>query len=96
LIQGANVKRDLSEDFSVMKIHERRKQNTNLLNDQSICLSCGSSDHARSKCRFRNVTCHKCNKEGHIAKVCRSNITSNESNVNTISSATRKRTTGEQ
>ncbi|CAF4059085.1 unnamed protein product [Rotaria magnacalcarata] len=79
-----------------MEIHKHRKQNTNPLNDQSICLSCRSSDHSRSKCRFRNATGHKCNKEGHIAKACRSNITSNESDVNTISSATRKRTTGEQ
>jgi hypothetical protein len=35
------------------------------------CLSCGGA-HRRDTCRVRWVTCRKCNKEGHIAAVCRS------------------------
>ena len=36
------------------------------------CYRCGGVDHTHSACRFRDATCHKCQKKGHIAKVCRS------------------------
>ncbi|CAF1997518.1 unnamed protein product [Rotaria magnacalcarata] len=67
LIQGANVKRDPVEQFSVLKIQKKNKlvQSTR---HKVTCSSCGSMDHPRSQCRFRNVTYHKCNKEGHLAK----------------------------
>ncbi|CAF1032132.1 unnamed protein product [Rotaria sordida] len=94
LIQGANVKDDSSEETSVMAIEKHNKQNKNV-HPKSICSSCGSTDHPRSKCRFRHVTCHKCNKEGHIAKVCRSQITSNNYKVNTIFSVTHEQVTGD-
>ncbi|CAF2018933.1 unnamed protein product [Rotaria magnacalcarata] len=87
LIQGANDKNYLSEEFPVMKIQESHKQSSES-HYKSACSSCGSTDHPRSKCRFLNVTCHKCNKQGHIAKVCRSRAVPNESNVNTICSVT--------
>ncbi|CAF4917784.1 unnamed protein product, partial [Rotaria sp. Silwood2] len=67
LIQGANVKGELSEELSVLEIQKHDKQSTNVHHKFS-CSSCGSTDHPRSKCRFRHVTCHKCNKEGHLAK----------------------------
>ena len=35
------------------------------------CASCGGN-HWRSTCRFRNAKCHKCNKQGHIQRVCQS------------------------
>ena len=35
------------------------------------CLSCGG-DHLRQSCKFRHVKCFKCQKTGHIAKVCKS------------------------
>ena len=38
----------------------------------SYCYSCGGK-HNRSKCKFRDATCFKCHKVGHIAKICRSN-----------------------
>ena len=41
-------------------------------NFQSLqCASCGG-EHSRNTCRFRNVKCKRCNKLGHIARVCRS------------------------
>ena len=41
-------------------------------NFQSLqCVSCGG-EHSRNTCRFRNVKCKRCNKLGHIARVCRS------------------------
>ena len=36
------------------------------------CYRCGGTDHAASSCRFIQATCHKCQKRGHIARVCRS------------------------
>ena len=35
------------------------------------CYRCGEA-HQAAKCRFKQATCHKCKKKGHIAKVCRS------------------------
>ena len=35
------------------------------------CYRCGATDHWASMCRFKDATCHKCKKRGHIAKVCR-------------------------
>ena len=36
------------------------------------CYFCGLQRHPRSKCPAREATCHKCQKKGHFAKVCRS------------------------
>lgn len=35
------------------------------------CYRCGRKHHERD-CKFREATCHKCGKQGHIAPVCRS------------------------
>ncbi|CAF1282085.1 unnamed protein product [Rotaria sp. Silwood1] len=66
-----------------MKIKKHHKQISNVP-QKSTCLSFGSKDHPQSKCRFRNVICHKCNKKGHTVKVCHSKATSNQFKVNTI------------
>ena len=36
------------------------------------CFFCGLSYHPLSECRAKNVTCHKCGREGHYARVCQS------------------------
>ena len=94
LIQGANTNGRSSDQFSVLKIQKHHKQSLNT-RQKSICLSCESKEHHRSKCRFRSVTCHKCNKEGHIAKICRSKACMNKFKVNTISSVSQKLSTGD-
>ena len=38
--------------------------------EQHPCYCCGGTH--TSTCRFNDSTCHKCNKKGHLAKVCRS------------------------
>ena len=36
------------------------------------CKHCGKRNHSAEKCKFKHATCHKCNKPGHIALVCKS------------------------
>ena len=36
------------------------------------CCRCGRGNHSKHECKFRNATCHKWGKVGHIAPVCRS------------------------
>ncbi|KAG8139206.1 hypothetical protein E2320_001973, partial [Naja naja] len=38
---------------------------------QTTCMSCGGN-HLRSTCQFRNVVCLKCQRKGHLARVCKS------------------------
>jgi len=37
--------------------------------------------HRRRNCRFLHAVCHKCQRTGHIAKVCRSSRNSHQSNI---------------
>ena len=45
----------------------------------------GSLKHPRSKCPAREATCHKCQRRGHFAKVCRANPTTNPTRSRTSS-----------
>ena len=46
------------------------RQTANYMANQP-CFRCGGA-HPPAKCRFKQATCHKCNKKGHIARACRS------------------------
>ena len=35
------------------------------------CKSCGSTQHRSESCRFKNATCHHCQKKGHLRPVCK-------------------------
>ena len=35
------------------------------------CGRCGRGNHSSGDCKFKDATCHKCGKVGHIAPVCR-------------------------
>ena len=39
---------------------------------ESECYRCGEK-HEASACRFKEAQCFKCGRQGHLAKVCRSN-----------------------
>ena len=39
--------------------------------EKKTCYRCGGHNHAPGDCRFREYTCNKCKKKGHLAKVCR-------------------------
>ena len=85
LIQGANVERGGSDDILINKVQKRYAKTTK--GDQKFsCSSCGSTDHPRHTCKFKDVVCHKCHKSGHIAKVCRSKSNGNPYKINTIAS----------
>ncbi|GFR63427.1 hypothetical protein ElyMa_001894800 [Elysia marginata] len=42
------------------------------------CLSCGKTNHKRSNCYFKDATCNKCHKKGHIQTVCKSGQNQNK------------------
>ena len=46
------------------------RQTANYMANQP-CFRCGGA-HPPAKCRFKQASCHKCNKKGHIARACRS------------------------
>ena len=43
-----------------------------------LCYFCGNRRHPRSQCPAREVTCLKCSKIGHFAKVCKSSKLTNQ------------------
>ena len=36
-----------------------------------VCYRCGSN-HRAAECRYKDLTCHSCGKQGHLSRVCRS------------------------
>lgn len=39
--------------------------------DQPRCKHCGYKNHKSEHCKFRKSTCHRCQKEGHLATICK-------------------------
>lgn len=78
----------------VNKVKYRYKSSKEANANKTTCSSCGSSDHLRTNCRFRQVSCHKCQKQGHIAKVCKSVGHLKKANVNSVRTYTVKQTNG--
>lgn len=58
-----------SVDSGIHKIsmnrHERREQK---------CYRCGKASHDANDCWFKDKNCRKCNKPGHIERVCRQKL----------------------
>jgi hypothetical protein len=65
-------------EFTVAKLHRHQPKRYTPQQNQSSskvdlksCESCGSSNHIRSKCKYRDVNCNFCNRSGHLERVCR-------------------------
>ena len=59
---------------------EEPKPAASAVTSKSIkCFFCGYNKHPRFKCPARGVTCTKCHKQGHYARVCRGTPASNVS-----------------
>ena len=66
------VSRMLSE--KQQRVQQAKTRNTNNRGDTTItCYRCGSP-HKQNVCKIKreDVTCAKCNKQGHMTKVCQS------------------------
>jgi Aspartyl protease len=37
---------------------------------QNTCATCGSTEHARSNCRYKDFACNYCHRKGHLERVC--------------------------
>jgi len=81
IMQCEDMSKEDAEQHNVLKVVKRKwVENKNKLQYKDKgklekkptgkCFSCGG-DHFRNKCKFRNATCHKCKKVGHIARVCK-------------------------
>jgi len=40
-----------------------------------MCTYCGGNNHLAKDCHYKDALCHKCNKPGYLARMCRSKIT---------------------
>ena len=67
-IHGHGTIQDSVHKLSKSHHHNKPKQQT----VHPPCQSCGKTNHARSNCFYRQATCKKCSKVGHIQTVCRS------------------------
>jgi len=52
--------------------HTRSPQSDSLAG--KACYRCGKDNHKPAKCRFKELTCHYCNKRGHLASVCKTKL----------------------
>ncbi|XP_040074782.3 uncharacterized protein LOC120846941 [Ixodes scapularis] len=77
-----------SKDASLNEIRANQKDNVNKRDvrkhkqSKKSCERCGRA-HAASKCWYKNATCHKCGKLGHLQKVC-SNEKKGPKNANAV------------
>jgi hypothetical protein len=70
----------LRTDQNQNRNHQVRRNDKN--NNFGHCFRCGQEDHKADKCwvQQRNIKCNKCDRIGHLAKVCRSGFNNASTN----------------
>ena len=63
--------KDASELRKESVENEMHKMSINNTKGQN-CYRCGKSSHDANECWFKDKTCRKCHKQGHIERVCKS------------------------
>ena len=64
----ATVHKVTERSFNSREQHsDRHSSNTR---ESSRCFRCAGGNHGEADCKFREATCHRCGKVGHIAPVC--------------------------
>ena len=69
IAQALEVAEKKSEQFKKADHVEVNKLTHNSKPTQP-CYHCGKQDHIPSTCRFKEELCQKCDKKGHIVRVC--------------------------
>lgn len=62
-------------------------KNRNVQSNSYSCYSCGGN-HMRKECKYRDATCHTCNRKGHLSKVCKSSSVPNTSSYTDTGTST--------
>ncbi|XP_041989081.1 uncharacterized protein K02A2.6-like [Aricia agestis] len=52
------------------KINMKRRSPITIIDLRGKCYRCGKEDHQSNECSALKITCSKCNKKGHLARVC--------------------------
>ena len=53
-----------------VKVTPKSHQEKNKVKGTKPCYRCDGKNHSPDECYFKNETCHKCKKKGHIKKAC--------------------------
>ena len=67
----AKILHQQPKQFSNRPSKQNNNSNNNNTNDHQ-CATCGSTEHIRETCKYRNYTCNYCKRSGHLARICRS------------------------
>ncbi|XP_054288024.1 uncharacterized protein K02A2.6-like [Macrosteles quadrilineatus] len=69
--------------------HSRKRPDLKSLGIGNLCFRCGKDNHQASECRTdkSKLKCNKCNKQGHISKVCISTLIAEQKKINSPSAA---------
>ncbi|KAG8137102.1 hypothetical protein E2320_005642 [Naja naja] len=70
--EDANCGESADEDDDVNCLRYPKGRNVATEKWQPACAGCGGN-HPRRVCRFKNAICYRCEKIGHLARVCRAN-----------------------
>ena len=70
-VQASQLK--ATSSIPVMNVKSSKKsQGRDTGEKHGMCTRCGGRSHKAKDCCYRDVRCHKCNKPGHLARMCRS------------------------